>query len=179
MCSEQGVIEASSVAVDEEVLRWDDTDLNVLLLAVRTNLDSKGAITVVGACNDLGVGLSEYLSYLFVSDAIVIVKLWIVLFLSVDLHDAVLHHQRVLEPVVGNLETFVLTHEQVVDVLRLLLSERDILSGTGVELADLTTIEEHLHHRRHDPVNGLLDVTGNDLRLAPDLVTKGLTEVVL
>jgi hypothetical protein len=57
-------------------------------------------------------------------------------------HVAVLLQQRVVEPVVEDLETIVLRHENVVDVVRLLLRLLLVLGAYRVEAGDFVARAE-------------------------------------
>ena len=82
------------------------------------------------------------------------------------LDDADLREQRVLDEGIEHDEAGVLLHEDVIDVVRLLLGGGNVLRPDRLEPHHLVARREDVHQRRHHAFDGVGDVGRHRLRAA-------------
>jgi hypothetical protein len=82
------------------------------------------------------------------------------------LDDADLRQQCVLDEGIQHDKTGILLHEDVIDVIRLLLGGGNILRPDRLEPHHLVARREDVHQRRHQPFDRVGDIGGHRLRAA-------------
>ena len=82
------------------------------------------------------------------------------------LDDADLRQQRILDEGIQHDKAGILLHEDVIDVIRLLLGGGDILRPDRLEPHHLVARREDVHQRRHQPFHRVGDIGRHRLRAA-------------
>ena len=191
MRDEVTILKVDGVTRDEELLRRhvDRLDLaglaldanRQIILHVQRNLD---AVVVnhrlhhgLALLDDLNARIVQQHDKLGLGQAVVLFLVNLFDFLVEELDDASAEQQRILEEGVQQLVAVVLVLDDVVDVIRRLLCGLGVLAGSRRKTHILVVRREHPHQVRHDRLNRVGKLGGDDSGPALHLVAQRLAEV--